>query len=160
MTFSQVISQFVHNPVFMAPAMGWLSAQLIKIILYALIHHEFNPERMFGAGGMPSSHSATVCALATATAWKCGLSGPEFPITFFFAFIVMYDAMGVRRETGEQAKVLNELMLQWKNMGRTLQSRDPIKSFKELVGHTPLQVAVGALLGIVVATMMCKYLMP
>ena len=74
----------------------------------------------------------------------------------FFAFIVMYDAMGVRRETGEQAKVLNEIVSQWFEMGNKLQTMDPMEQFKEFVGHTPLQVLIGAILGSGIAAIVCN----
>lgn len=154
------IEQLFHNPCFVAPALGWLMAQLVKTILYMVIHKEFNPERIFGAGGMPSSHSATVCALVTATGITYGGSGFELPMAFFMAFIVMYDAMGVRRETGEQGKVLNEMIFQWRQMGNKLQSMEPMDQFKEFVGHTPLQVVIGALLGIAVAVAVCAAIQP
>ena len=105
---------------------------------------------------MPSSHSATVCALVTATAIVYGPGGFELPMAVFFAFIVMYDAMGVRRETGEQAKVLNEMLTAFRDMGKTLQTRDPMDQFKELVGHTPLQVLIGAVLGIIMGFVVCS----
>ena len=117
------LSDLIRNPLFLSAAVGWFSAQFIKTIIYIIIHKEFNPERLMGAGGMPSSHSATVCALVTATAIVYGPGGFELPMAVFFAFIVMYDAMGVRRETGEQAKVLNEMLTAFRDMGKTLQTQ-------------------------------------
>lgn len=152
MTFPE---QLIHNPCFVAPALGWLAAQMIKTILYVIIHRQFNAERIFGAGGMPSSHSATVCSLVTSVAITYGAGGFELPMAFFMAFIVMYDAMGVRRETGEQGKVLNEMIMQWRQMGNKLQSMGPMDQFKEFVGHTPLQVVMGALLGIIMGIVVC-----
>ncbi len=125
-------------------------AQLSKTILYIIINREFRMERVVGGGGMPSSHSATVCALVSSVAFRYGAGGFELPMAVFFAFIVMYDAMGVRRETGEQAKILNEMMTEWRNMGKTFNSKEPMEQFKELVGHTPLQVLVGAILGLLI----------
>lgn len=148
----------VHNPLFISAAFGWLVAQGSKTIIYWIINHKFRWERIFGAGGMPSSHSATVMALVVSTGIVYGPSGFEFPLAVFFAFIVMYDAMGVRRETGEQAKVLNEMMRQWTKMGNKLQSMDPMEQFKEFVGHTPLQVLIGAILGAVIAAISCRCL--
>lgn len=145
------------NPLFISAACSWLTAQTAKTILYFIINHEFNWERIVGAGGMPSAHSATVCALVVSTALTYGVRGFEFPMTCFFAFIVMYDAMGVRRETGEQAKVLNEIIDQWFNMGNVLQTRTPMENFKEFVGHTPLQVLVGALIGVLIGSLVCMY---
>ena len=150
------LSDLIRNPLFLSAAVGWFSAQFIKTIIYIIIHKEFNPERLMGAGGMPSSHSATVCALVTATAIVSGPGGFELPMAVFFAFIVMYDAMGVRRETGEQAKVLNEMLTAFRDMGKTLQTRDPMDQFKELVGHTPLQVLIGAVLGIIMGFVVCS----
>lgn len=99
---------------------------------------------------MPSSHSATVCALATAAGMKYGGGSFEFAISAMFAIVVMYDAMGVRRETGIQAKVLNEMMDLLTNMGKEMSAEDRLK---ELVGHTPLQVLMGALLGVLIAVL-------
>ncbi|HCW22627.1 MAG TPA: hypothetical protein DGX96_02860 [Lachnospiraceae bacterium] len=148
----------LHNPLFIAPALSWCIAQITKTIIYVIINHEFRAERIFGAGGMPSSHSATTCALVAATACVYGSSGFELPMAFFFAFIVMYDAMGVRRETGEQAKVLNEMIADWRQRGKQLTSLEPMAYFKEFVGHTPLQVFFGAVLGVAVGLITCHCL--
>lgn len=107
---------------------------------------KFVAERLVGSGGMPSSHSATVCALVTATCYEYGAGSFEFAISLILAIIVMYDAMGVRRETGIQAQVLNDMMKIFEDMGRSEIS--PHDKLKEFVGHTPLQVLMGALLGI------------
>lgn len=153
------LNAMIHNPLFIAAACSWLVAQVAKTIIYVIINHKFCLERIVGAGGMPSAHSATVCALVVATAFKYGPSGFEFPMAVFFAFIVMYDAMGVRRETGEQAKVLNEIVNQWFEMGNKLQTMAPMDQFKEFVGHTPLQVLIGAILGCSISAIVCQ-LMP
>lgn len=154
---SEFFTGILHNPIFVSAACSWLTAQLTKTILYLIINHEFRLERIVGAGGMPSAHSATVCALVVSTGIFYGVRGFEFPMAVFFAFIVMYDAMGVRRETGEQAKVLNEIVSQWFEMGNNLQTMDPMEQFKEFVGHTPLQVLVGALIGAVIAAIVCMF---
>ena len=107
---------------------------------------------MIGSGGMPSSHSATVCALATATGMVYGGGSFEFAIAVILAIIVMHDAMGVRRETGIQAKVINEMLEVFTNMGKKM---SPEEKLKEFVGHTPLQVLAGAILGILIAVMVC-----
>ena len=117
-----------------------LLAQLIKVLLNLFIFHRFIAERMWGAGGMPSSHSATVCAMVVATGRYCGVNSPLFAIAAVLSIIVMYDAMGVRYETGEQAKVLNRMFTEWMPHGKKL---------KEMVGHTPIEVVTGAALGIV-----------
>ena len=138
-----------HNYLFMAAVLGWLTAQVIKVIIDLLLTKEINWERLVGSGGMPSSHSATVCALMTAAALKCGAASNEFAICSILAIIVMYDARGVRRETGNQAVVLNQIMDYF-----TSEHPEKIEfneeNLKELIGHTPLQVVIGAALGILV----------
>ena len=102
---------------------------------------------MWGSGGMPSSHSSTVCALATASLLRYGLESFEFAISFLFGIVVMHDAMGVRRETGKQAQVLNKLLFEdFLNLDGEILT----KKLKEYVGHSPLQVACGAVLGIII----------
>lgn len=142
------LTELLHNTVFISAVLGWLVAQVIKTIIHLIITKQFVAERMVGGGGMPSSHSATVCALATATGIRYGGGSFEFAIAIMFAIIVMYDAMGVRRETGIQAKVINEMMEMLTNMGSKMSVEDKLKEF---VGHTPLQVLIGAILGIIIA---------
>ena len=136
-----VLDEILSNQVLVSAALGWLVAQLLK----TLIDIWYNK---WGSGGMPSSHSATVCALATSSVLKYGFGGYEFAVSFILALVVMYDAMGVRRETGKQAKLLN--MILENNI-----FEDNFEHFeerlKEFVGHTPLQVFMGAILGIVIA---------
>lgn len=129
---------------------GWLVAQVLKTLINGLFLGKFSLERMWGSGGMPSSHSATVCALATAAGMQYGGSSFEFAIAAIVAIIVMYDARGVRRETGLQAQVINEMMEFWEKMGQPISYEEKLKEF---VGHTPLQVFVGALLGILIAVL-------
>lgn len=144
------IDELFHNPVFVSAALGWMVAQVLKTIIHLIITKKFVAERMVGSGGMPSSHSATVCALATAAGMQYGGASFEFAISVMLAIIVMYDAMGVRRETGIQARVLNEMMEMFTNMGKKMSMEDKLKEF---VGHTPLQVLMGAILGIIIALM-------
>ncbi|MDR1764518.1 MAG: divergent PAP2 family protein [Lachnospiraceae bacterium] len=140
----------LNNQVLMASVIGWLVAQALKTIIDFAFNKEFRAERLTGSGGMPSSHSATVCALATSTGYRCGVSSFEFAVSFVLAAVVMYDAIGVRRETGKQAKLLNTLMQQepFKLDGEEFQV-----ALKEFVGHTPMQVLVGAALGVLVAVL-------
>ena len=144
------LNDVFQNTIFVSAALGWLIAQVLKTLIYLIINKRFVAERMVGGGGMPSSHSATVCALATAAGMKYGGGSFEFAISAMFAMVVMYDAMGVRRETGIQAKVLNEMMDLLTNMGKEMSAEDRLK---ELVGHTPLQVLMGALLGVLIAVL-------
>ena len=145
-------SQLLNNNVFMSAASGWLLAQLLKTLIYGILNKSFNPERLVGSGGMPSSHSATVCALATAAGIEFGLGSFEFAVSAILAIIVMYDARGVRLETGLQAQVINEIMDIFTTMGKKMSYEEKLKEF---VGHTPVQVVVGALLGILIALFYC-----
>lgn len=144
---------FSHNTILISAIIGWCVAQLLKTIIYMWFNKAFVAERLVGSGGMPSSHSATVCALATATCFEFRSGSFEFAIAFIFAIIVMYDAIGVRRETGIQAKVLNEIMTLMEDMGSDMPAQEKLKEF---VGHTPLQVFMGAILGIVIASIICS----
>ena len=142
-----------HNYLFVSAGLGWLTAQVIKTILDYHFTKTISWERLVGSGGMPSSHSATVCALATAAALKCGPASYDFAICAFFAIIVMYDARGVRRETGNQAVVLNKIM-DYFSAEHPEQDLFNDENLKELIGHTPLQVLIGAILGILIAFLM------
>lgn len=145
----QFFQELFNNTIFLSAAAGWLVAQILKTIIHLFLTRKFVAERLVGSGGMPSSHSATVCALATATYLEYGASSFEFAIAIIVAIIVMYDAMGVRRETGIQAKLLNDILNVFADMGRSELSA--YEKLKEFVGHTPLQVLAGAILGILIA---------
>ena len=128
-----------------------LTAQLIKVLLNLFIFHRFIAERMWGAGGMPSSHSATVCAMVVATGRYCGVNSAVFAVAAVLSIIVMYDAMGVRYETGEQAKLLNRMFTEWMDQeSEALPFLKNGKKLKEMVGHTPIEVLTGAVLGILI----------
>lgn len=140
---------FLGNNIFWAAALAWFTAQVLKTIIHLILTKEFVAERMVGSGGMPSCHSATVCSLATASCLEFGAGSFEFAVTLMLAIIVMYDAMGVRRETGIQAKLLNDIIKTFEDMGRSeISAHDKLKEF---VGHTPLQVIAGAILGTIIA---------
>ena len=145
----QAINQLKDNYIFLASALSWASAQILKTIIDYFITKDFTAERLVGAGGMPSAHSAFVSALAVSTARFCGLNSPEFALAFGLACVVIYDAMGVRRAAGEQAKVINmltdELFKNYNKEGKV------VKQLKELLGHTPLEVLAGCILGITIA---------
>lgn len=143
--------ELISNKIFIAAVTGWFVAQILKTLIHVILTKEFVAERMVGSGGMPSSHSSTVCALVTATCFEFGPGSFEFAMAAIFAIIVMYDAMGVRRETGIQAKILNDMLKIFEDMGRSeISAHDKLKEF---VGHTPLQVLMGALLGILIAVL-------
>ncbi len=148
-----VLFELFRNPIFVSAVIGWMIAQLLKTVIHLILNKKFVAERLVGSGGMPSSHSATVCGLATATGITYGVTGFEFAIAFILATIVMHDAMGVRRETGNQAKVINEMMEMFVKMGNSVTAEDKLKEF---VGHTPPQVFMGAILGILIGVAVCR----
>ena len=147
------ISGVLSNKILVAAFFGWLVAQVLKTLIYVAVNKSFNPERLLGDGGMPSSHSATVMALVTSTAFYYGPETFEFAVTAILALIVMHDAMGVRRETGKQAKVINNMMDWFVKMDKNI---SPEEKLKEFVGHSPTQVFFGALLGILVGFVVCS----
>ena len=141
----------LQNQILLSAVCGWLIAQVLKTLIHLYFNHSFVPERLVGSGGMPSAHSATVCALSTSAGIVCGVDSPIFAIATILAIVVMYDAIGVRRETGIQAKIINEMMDAFSKMNQQLSAEEKLK---ELVGHTPLQVLVGGILGVAIAFLM------
>ena len=140
------------NPILFAGAVAWLLSQVSKAIIYLIINKRFQWDRLFGDGGMPSSHSATVTAVAISTGLTAGWDSPVFAVAAILALIVMHDAMGVRQETGKQAKVINSMVELLNSLGRG--ELTPEETLKEFVGHTRRQVVVGAVLGGVIALVM------
>lgn len=125
---------------------GWAAAQVLKVLINLAQTRSWDLKLALSSGGMPSSHSACVCACAVSIGIRYGWDTPAFAVAVVMAIVVMYDAFNVRRAAGEQAKVLNIMMENWS---------DPEifnKNLKELLGHTPLQVVMGALLGIAIGT--------
>lgn len=142
----QTLHQLLKNYILIAAVLSWVLSQTIKTILTLVMTKKFDPERMFGAGGMPSAHSAMVCSLSISIARVCGVGSPEFALAVAFAAVVMYDAMGVRRAAGEHAKVLNKMVDIYEQQGSDVSD----KELKEYLGHTPMEVLGGAMLGILV----------
>ena len=140
------LSLLLGNRILISAVSSWMIAQVLKTIIHFYFTKSFVAERLVGSGGMPSCHSATVCGLSTAAGMQFGLGSFEFAMATIFAIVVMYDAIGVRRETGIQAKIINEMMEILESMNKELSVEDKLK---ELVGHTPIQVLVGAILGII-----------
>lgn len=150
-----MLRQLFSNYFLVMGFFSWGVAQLIKVLLALVSTKKFVPERLIGSGGMPSSHSSLVCGLATSVFLKCGYQSVEFALALSMAAIVMYDAMGVRRAAGEQAKTLNQLVKHHEaNGGENLEI--PEKSLKELLGHTPLEVLSGAVLGVVLVCLLSQ----
>ena len=143
MTFFE---QFFSNTIFLTAAFGWLVAQILKTLIHLIVSKKFVAERLVGSGGMPSSHSSVVCTCAASVGCISGWSSISFAIAAVMAIVVMYDAANVRKAAGEQAKILNYIMEHRKEMRPEFLS----KELKELLGHTPLQVFAGALLGILI----------
>ena len=139
------LSDLLQNHILINALSAWAVAQVLKTIIFAFTNKDWNWERLFGDGGMPSGHSATVTAMATTAGLEYGLSSPVFAVSAILAIVVMHDAMGVRLEAGKHAKALNELL---ELLSSDLETDVKLK---ELLGHTPIQVIVGALLGLVVA---------
>lgn len=125
---------------------AWALAQTLKVAVVLLVKRRLDWRYIWASGGMPSSHSAFVSACAASTGSLYGFSSPLFAISAVVAFVVMYDAANVRKAAGEQAKILNYIMEHWNEMKPEIFG----KELKELLGHTPLQVIAGALLGILV----------
>ena len=147
----QYLSDLIHNKMLLAAVLGWAIAQVVKTLIDLALNKRINFERLVGSGGMPSCHSSTVCALSVAAGYEYGLDSPAFAISVILAIIVMYDARGVRRETGTQAEILNQIMEFFRlpeNGEFKLEFNQ--EQLKVLIGHTPLQVICGAILGIIV----------
>ena len=142
---------FFTNYVLMSTVSAWFLAQFLKMVTTLIKEKQFKPRLMlFSSGGMPSSHSASVCSLCTATAINGGFGTTAFAITAVLAMVVITDAMGVRWETGEQSKVINKIV---KKLFAG-NPEDTETALKELVGHTPFQVLMGCIVGIAVPFIM------
>ena len=136
----------LDNRILVASFIAWVIAQLTKTVYELIRYRKLQLSRMVSAGGMPSSHSALVTGLATATGRVVGIESAAFAISLVLAAIVMYDAAGVRRAVSLQARILNQ-MIDEAFQGKPFAD----KRLRELIGHTPIQVIVGGLLGVVVA---------
>jgi hypothetical protein len=143
-----MLQDLLQNEILLCGVVGWLSAQVLKTIIHAIMNKSIDWTRLLGDGGMPSGHSATVTSMAVKSGLVYGLHSFEFAVTVMLAIIVMHDAMGVRLETGKQSKVIKELAAILETMGGDVSGEEKLKEF---VGHTPSQVVAGAVLGIVVA---------
>lgn len=139
----QIVNELLHNKTITVPIFAWFLAQLLKVINVLLTSKKIDFTRFIGSGGMPSSHSAFIVSLTTVVGKINGLGSTQFGISLAVSLIVMYDAAGVRRAAGKQAKVLNQLIYS---------HNDKVyfdEKLKELLGHSPFEVVMGALLGII-----------
>ena len=137
---------FITNPFLLTSLSGWGVAQVLKVIINAVVYKKLDWRRLFGDGGMPSGHSATVSSLACITGLVYGLSSFEFAFTMILAIIVCHDAMGVRMETGKQSMILNEII---EDFDIIFSNELAEVKLKEMVGHTMPQVIAGISLGLV-----------
>jgi uncharacterized protein len=126
-----------------APVVAWTIAQTAKVIIYSVREHRLNLRVLAVTGGMPSSHSAIVMGMTTAVGKYAGVNSAAFAIAIIFSFVVMYDAAGLRRAAGRQAAILNRLVEDLVNMRGVQEAK-----LRELLGHTPVEVLVGAVLGV------------
>ena len=141
------IMDIFQNRILLCAMTAWFIAQALKVPIYWLVEHELNWHRWGGSGGMPSSHTALVVSLAAMVGATMGFDSAPFALAFALAVIVMYDAAGVRRETGTQAAVINKILHDMLIDGKQITEDE----LKELIGHTPLEVFAGAVLGLIIA---------
>ena len=147
----QWLWDLLTNPLLVTALSSWLIAQGIKTVIHAIIYKKWDLARLFGDGGMPSGHSATVTSLATVSGLIYGFGSFPFALAAVLAVIVCHDATGVRQETGKQAVMINELVRAFEAL--TTEDLPEVK-LKEFVGHTPVQVMAGMLVGILNAVVM------
>ena len=152
MEFLNALLALVTNDILLVPIFASFVAQLLKLLVNGIVNKKFSAERLWGDGGMPSAHSATVVSLAAMCGFCApgGFGSPYFAIAAMFAFIVMHDALGVRRETGKQAVSIIEIADMLNEYFGEKDDEIKTDKLKVLVGHTPLQVVCGALVGLVV----------
>lgn len=145
----KILAQIFSNSILMTSITAWFAAQSMKVLFVYIKCKRIDFTRLVGSGGMPSSHSSFVVALSVSVGKTCGFDSSQFAISSAFAFIVMYDAAGVRRSAGKQAKILNAII-----KDRMITGKVPEEKLKELIGHTPVEVFAGALVGIIAASIM------
>lgn len=140
------LMEFVSNKPLIAAIFAWAAAQILKVVIESIMARKFTWESILASGGMPSSHSAFVTTLSTVIGIEHGLGSVYFAFSAAFSLVVMYDACGVRRAVGEQAKALNRII-------ESLKENSAIgseKALKEILGHSPFQVAMGFVLGLLI----------
>ncbi|MBR0319557.1 MAG: divergent PAP2 family protein [Clostridia bacterium] len=146
----EVIAQIGQNKPLMCALLSWLAAQVIKTVIHLLVERKLEWDRLVGMGGMPSSHTAFVFSLCLMMGIQQGFQSPAFAISFALAAVVIYDAMGVRRETGKQGALLNRIVREVLIEGKRITEDE----LKELVGHTPLEVLGGLVLAVIMVIVM------
>lgn len=144
-----IIFELLNNKIFFITIIAWFIAQVIKIIIDIITQRKFDITLLVSTGGMPSSHSAFTTSLATCVGLQEGFNSSLFAICFVFSTVVMYDAAGIRRAAGKQAKIINLMIQNGEKHGLKIDEK-----MKELLGHTPIEVTAGALLGIIIALLL------
>ena len=144
--------ELFSNKILISAMISWFVAQALKVVFYYIKHHKFDISKFFSSGSMPSSHSAFVTALVVAVGMVEGVGSTFFAISVVLATVVMYDASGVRRAAGRQARIINQIVLDFYK-----EKQVKTEELKELLGHTPLEVFAGAILGGVIAWMECMH---
>lgn len=139
------LTKLFSNPYLITALFSWFIAQVLKVIINAIVNKKLDLERLFGDGGMPSGHSATVSSLAVMSGLTHGVDSLAFAVCAILAIVVCHDAMGVRQETGKQAVIINEIVQAFEKL---TEEDLPETKLKEFVGHTPMQVIAGVLLGV------------
>ena len=140
------MSELLGNEILVCATSAWMVAQVLKVLIDWLVSHTFDARRFFGMGGMPSSHAAFLVALTTMVASREGLGSTAFAISLALTMVVVYDAMGVRYQTGKQSHVLNRILHRMLVEGQPLGE----KELQELIGHTPTEVFFGGVIGLIV----------
>ena len=142
--------QITGNHILDCALVGWFLAQLIKVVLDLLLERRFRPAKFISSGGMPSSHSSCVVACTAAVGRTMGLASPLFAVCVVFTAVVMYDACNVRKSAGDTAQLVNQLLAHVEK----LTAQELAEELKIIMGHTPFQVLMGALLGLAVGLLM------
>lgn len=151
----EIFVDLFTNGLFIVPLGSWVFSQIVKVIINLFVERRFVFERLFGDGGMPSGHSATVSGLMFTSGWCYGFGSPIFAICAILAVIVMHDATGVRREAGKQATTIKQLTEAINGFITEKDQQVKAEKLKELVGHTPLQVFFGVVIGIIATVLYC-----
>src|SRR3989338_5727315 len=141
---------FMGNRILSITLIAWAFTQMVKVTLGVIREKKFNFRWFIGTGGMPSSHAAGATALALSSGLELGFSSPVFALAFVFAIVTMFDAQGVRRSAGEQAEILNKILEDIYFQGKIKEGK-----VRELLGHTPIQVLAGSIIGALIAMALC-----
>ena len=146
-----ILKQIISNHTLIVPIVAWALAQVLKTLTYLIVEKKLEMKRIVSDGGMPSAHSATVISLMVMCGWSAGFNSAIFAVSMIFAIVVMRDAVGVRREAGKQAASIKELAVIINKAFLNKDAEIRTENLKVLVGHSPLQVVFGAILGFAVS---------